>query len=102
MQMKKFVSLFTASSLALMLAACGGGGGETNTAPVETNVEGMGTMDNGMENMAMPEPTPSATVTPVPAPEPKAFDETVTEDDAAATGMTSRVDRGGNESQPAQ
>lgn len=99
--MKKTVSLIAAGALALTLSACGGGE-EANVAPPETNVEEIVPM-NDMGNMAMPEAPVSNDVAPVPAPKGKDFDETVTQDDADATGMTSRVDRGGdNDSAPAQ
>ena len=98
--MKKLVSLLAAGTLALTLSACGGAP-EVNETTVETNVTDIVEPDNAMENMVMPEPTPSESPTPVPAPPGKDFDETVTQDDADATGMTSRVDRS-NESQPAQ
>lgn len=99
--MKKLVSLLAAGSLALTLAACGGAP-EVSETTVETNVTEITEPANDMGNMVMPEPTPSASPTSVPAPTGKDFDETVTQDDADATGMTSRVDRGGNESAPAQ
>jgi len=101
--MKKFAALLAAGSMALTLSACGGGTTtvETNTTTIETNVENLGTPE--IENVVTPEPTPSPSPTAIPAPTPKEFDTTRTEDDAAATGMTSRVDRGGdNSSQPTQ
>lgn len=100
--MKKTVSLIAAGALALTLAACGGGE-EANVAPPETNVEDIAPM-NEVENVTTTSETPTVSnVTAVPAPQGKDFDETVTQDDADATGATSRVDRGGdNESAPAQ
>jgi len=100
--MKKFAALLSAGSMALALSACGGGSTtvETNTTTIETNVEDLGTA-NEVENVATPEPTPSPTA--VPAPTGKEFDSSTTQDDAEATGMTSRVSRDGdNSSQPAQ
>lgn len=100
--MKKLACLLAAGSLALTLAACGGPP-EANETVVETNVSDIGEPDNGMENMVMPEPAPSPSVTPAPAGSGKEFDETVTEDDADATGRTSRVSRDDdNSSAPAQ
>lgn len=100
--MKKLVSLLAVGSMALALSACGGNKEEaTNT--IETNVEDIGTV-NEAENVAMPEPSPSPSTTPIPAGTGKEFDSSTTQDDAEATGMTSRVNRdeGGNDSQPAQ
>jgi hypothetical protein len=100
--MKKFACLLAAGSLALTLAACGGPP-EANETVVETNLSDVPEPDNAMGNMVMPEPSPSPSVTPAPAGTGKEFDETVTQDDADATGMTSRVSRDGdNSSQPAQ
>lgn len=99
--MKKFAILLATGS-ALALSACGGGSTtvETNTTTIETNVEDLGTT-NVVENVTTPEPAPSPTA--APAPTGKEFDSSTTQDDAEATGMTSRVSRDGdNSSQPAQ
>ena len=100
--MKKLVSLFAVGSMALTLAACGGNS-ETTTNTIETNVEDIGTV-NEVENVAIPEPSPSPSTTPAPTGTGKEFDSSTTQDDAEATGMTSRVNRddGGNDTQPAQ
>lgn len=102
--MKKLVSLLAAGSMALALSACGGNTTvETNTSTIETNTVEL-TTENTTENVAMPEPAPSASPTTAPAATGKDFDSTTTQDDAEATGMTSRVNRddgNGNDSQPA-
>ncbi|MCW3848257.1 hypothetical protein OF829_13505 [Sphingomonas sp. LB-2] len=99
--MKKLVSLLAVGSMALALSACGGNSETTTTNTIETNVEEIGTV-NEAENLATPEPSPSPSVTPAPASTGKEFDSTTTQDDADATGMTSRVNRDdGNDSQPA-
>ena len=99
--MKKFAILLATGSV-LALSACGGGSTtvETNTTTIETNIEDLGTT-NVVENVATPEPAPSPTA--VPAATGKEFDSSTTQDDAEATGMTSRVSRDeDNSSQPAQ
>lgn len=99
--MKKFVSLIAAGSLALTLAACGGGE-EATVPPVETNVEDIAEPVNVI-NDVVPEPAPSPTPTATPVVSGKEFDSSTTQEDAEATGMTSRVSRDeDNSSAPAQ
>lgn len=99
--MKKIASLIAAGSLALTLSACGGAP-EVNETSVETNVSEIETINEAVINDIAPLPEPSASPTAVPAPTGAEFDTTTTQEDADATGMTSRVDRGGNESAPTQ
>lgn len=77
---------------ALMLAACSS---EPEPAPVENVDEAIEApvLDTPEPTpMPLPEPTPTETPEPTPTPEPLA-DDAQMELDAAATGMTARVDR---------
>lgn len=99
----KVISTLTITALALSLAACSGG--EEEAPPVaETNVTNIVTeepADIGNIPQEAPPATriDNATAVEEPAPETLGADEQ-TQDDADATGMTSRVNR--NESEAAE
>lgn len=102
--MKKIVSLIAAGSLALTLAACGSNGGgndEADVAPIETNVVELEPVNEVVTPVA-PEPVATPTPTPEPAATGKEFDTSTTQEDAEATGMTSRVSRDEDAAAPAQ
>lgn len=92
--------MLAAGSAALALAACHSSPPGDN---IETNIIVNDAELNGLvENVAEPASEP-ANVTPAPAPAGAEFgnaEETM--DDAEAVGMTSRVPRGEETSQPAQ
>lgn len=98
--MKKIALIAAASSLALALSACGGG--KSEEAPVDTNVSNLEVSVNetGVMNETTA-PAPASNVT-APAARGSDFSNTAqTQDDAEATGMTSRVSReDDNSSQP--
>lgn len=88
------IAILAAGSAALALSACSGGG-ETNEAPIETNVVNVEeTVTNVVVENVVVETPVVTNVTPVPAARGEDFTDTEqTKDDADATGMTSRVDR---------
>lgn len=102
----KFKSIALLAAPALALVACSGGddaeqpAAETNLTTIEEplNLSGLDVADPSdvvLDNSA-------AEVTPAAEPVPALSVDDQTLDDAAASGMTSRVDRNADEEQPAQ
>lgn len=95
--MKKIALIAAAGSLALALGACGGN--KNDEAPVDTNVSNL---EVTVDNTTIVNDT--TTVAPVtnethPVATSKDFTNTAqTQDDAEATGMTSRVSRDDDDS----
>lgn len=109
MNIKRIAMLTAAAAAALTLAACGGGADEEQPDAMETNTEAMAIPEPA--NMAeLPQEAPAETrvdntaTDTVAAPAPEIAPTEQVQDDAAATGMTARVDRsaGGNEAQPTE
>jgi ATP-dependent RNA circularization protein (DNA/RNA ligase family) len=90
--MKKLVLIAAAGSLALALSACGGS--KNDEAPVDTNVSNLETTVN--DTVIVNDTSVSVPETNVTTPAARGSDFTntaQTQDDAEATGMTSRVSR---------
>ncbi|UZW53710.1 hypothetical protein NUH86_09070 [Sphingobium sp. JS3065] len=89
--MRKFALIALAGALAL--AACGK---KEEEAPVTNNL-----VEPPVENVIVDEPEatpePSNNAAPAPAPAPTISEQQQIEDDAAATGMTARLERAGAE-----
>lgn len=109
MNIKRIAMLTTAAAAALTLAACGGGRDEEQPDATETNAETI-TIPEPANMSELPQEAPPETridntaTDTVAAPAPEIAPTEQVQDDAAATGMTARVDRsaGGNEAQPAE
>ena len=90
--MKKIALIAAAGSLALALSACGGN--KTDETPVDTNVSNLEVTVN--ETTILNDTTTAAPEANVTAPAARGSDFTntaQTQDDAEASGMTSRVSR---------
>lgn len=103
----KFKSIALLAVPALALAACSGGSdtdqpaGETNLSTIEEPLNLSG-LDNGAVISNDINFDHSSELAPPPAQAPALSVNDQTFDDAAATGMTSRVDRNADAEQPAQ
>ncbi|WP_066658147.1 MULTISPECIES: hypothetical protein [unclassified Sphingomonas] len=106
MNYRRTIQLATALAAAAALAACSGASEEA--APAENAVNAMELTEDlpADENVTdvAPVTTDNATA-PAPVAEPATADEAQIQDDAEATGMTARVQRGessGNQTAPAE
>ena len=88
--MRKFALIALAGALAL--AACGKKEEET---PVTNNLVEPPVENVIVEEPEAPAPEPSNNAAPAPAPAPTISEQQQIEDDAAATGMTARLNREG-------
>jgi hypothetical protein len=90
--MKKIALIAAAGALALGLAACHSKPEETSVDTNVTNLEGT-PVDNAEIVNVIEEPAPEANVTKPVATSKDFTDSAQTQDDAEATGMTSRASR---------
>lgn len=88
--MRKFALIALAG--ALTLAACGK---KEEEAPVTNNLVEPPVENVIVEEPEAPAPEPSNNAAPAPAPAPTISEQQQIEDDAAATGMTARLNREG-------
>jgi ABC-type glycerol-3-phosphate transport system substrate-binding protein len=104
MNYRRTLKLATALAAAAALAACSGASEET--APAENAVNAMElTEDLPEENIAEPAPLVVENTATAPVTETVQPDEAQIQDDAEATGMTARVQRGdtsGNQTAPVE
>ncbi|WP_062792002.1 hypothetical protein [Sphingobium chlorophenolicum] len=88
--MRKFALIALVGALAL--SACGK---KEQEAPVTNNLVEPPVENVIVEEPEAPAPEPSNNAAPAPAPAPTISEQQQIEDDAAATGMTSRLERAG-------
>lgn len=88
--MRKYALIALAGALAL--AACGK---KEEEAPATNNLVEPPVENVIVEEPEAPAPEPSNNATPAPAPAPTISEQQQIEDDAAATGMTARLNRDG-------